>query len=481
MLKDLDLKDIAKRLYAFYPRSWSPEPTWDDAPDVAIEDQISPNLKATFEMLAAGWKSSATSTTGFYDLLTYTENQTRINTATGFWLDLCAQDFSGGTITRHLNESDDKFRRRLQIEILRPKGTRCALECGVANLTGYPAKVIEVMNPNDCGCYAPADGIVIYTTLSATTHNSLTLIVADTAGIVAGMTVSGSGITEMTAVLTVGDQTHLSVSRPVTMLRGTVIVFQELIGTSGYGVAGAYASLTTPFQLFVTATRPLGAGIPLVNGYSMSSSGYSTIANLPWGYIGSNFPPNYGTGQYCAFDEIGGDVTDEDIYQNVAESMPAGTIAWTRIIDPMPEQPNLFGGGLLDANFYLDYTALGSDQGSIHTTVSVSLIIPFLFSGGINRNQITGSIVVFQPSSTGSLTQVGSLVAKTTIPFVWTAVMSVNFGITVLAIKSSAQILQTGFISQNFVLGSSLLLPPGGLLDKTWVLDNSILDKNYGY
>ena len=77
----------------------------------------------------------------------------------------------------------------------------------------------------------------------------------------------------------------------------------------GYGVAGAYGSLSLPYQCFVTAYRPLGVGIPLVGGYG--TSGPLVYANLAW---------------------IGTHVTDADILEAIVSVLPASTTAWTRII-----------------------------------------------------------------------------------------------------------------------------------------------------
>ena len=79
-------------------------------------------------------------------------------------------------------------------------------------------------------------------------------------------------------------------------------------GGLAYAAAGAYGSLSLPFQCFVTAHRPLGTGIPLVGGYG--SSGPLAYANLGW---------------------VAVEVTDADILTTVAGLMPVGSVAWTRI------------------------------------------------------------------------------------------------------------------------------------------------------
>lgn len=406
MLKELSNKDVARRLYAAYPDGWSPEPTWDDAPSTG--DQVSPNLKAVLQMLGAGWKSSDVSSTGFYDLLTYIDKQTRLTTATGFWLDLIARDFTNGDIVRHQNELDDKFRHRLQIDIMRPKVTRCALECGLANLTGYAPTIIEPLSTEDCGAYG---------------------------------------------------------------------------SYGGYGVAGAYGSLITPFQVFVTAIRPVGEGIPTVNGYSMSHSGYSVLPGNPFGYI-SSVPPNYGTGQYASLDEIGGDVTDADIYQTVADTMSAGCTAWTQIISKAPA--SIFGGGLLDVNFYLDYTSLGADPSPANTAVSIIIALDFNFNAALNISAVRSILTLEGPQFHIALVQTARLSMTLLIDFQFQNTLSV-FGSAVTVLNFGFSILMEsinylGNVVGPFILGQSELLSPGGKLGRTFLLGQSKLGNNiYGY
>lgn len=81
-----------------------------------------------------------------------------------------------------------------------------------------------------------------------------------------------------------------------------------------YGKAGGWGSLTLPFQSFVTAYRPAGAGIAFVNGWGGA-----------WGGYGG------GAIEYASLDMISGRVTDVDIYAAIAAVLPAATVCWTRI------------------------------------------------------------------------------------------------------------------------------------------------------
>lgn len=77
----------------------------------------------------------------------------------------------------------------------------------------------------------------------------------------------------------------------------------------GYGMAGGWGSLELPFQAFVTVRRPRGQGIADLAGYGTAGPlAYSTSAL------------------------IAGQVTDADILAAIRDTLPAGTIAWTRIV-----------------------------------------------------------------------------------------------------------------------------------------------------
>lgn len=87
-------------------------------------------------------------------------------------------------------------------------------------------------------------------------------------------------------------------------------------GGSGfaYGAAGGWGSLTLPFQVFVTAYRPTGAGIASVAGWGGTCCGYGA-----------------GAIEYATLDMISGRVTDDDINGAISGVMPIATVCWTRI------------------------------------------------------------------------------------------------------------------------------------------------------
>jgi hypothetical protein len=79
-----------------------------------------------------------------------------------------------------------------------------------------------------------------------------------------------------------------------------------------YGSAGGWGNLCHPFQVFVTAFRPVANGGPVGVG---------------WGHGGYNF----GYSAYTDLEAIRGRVTDRDICRAVSDVLPVGTTAWVRI------------------------------------------------------------------------------------------------------------------------------------------------------
>jgi hypothetical protein len=87
----------------------------------------------------------------------------------------------------------------------------------------------------------------------------------------------------------------------------------------GYDVAGGWGSLLLPFQLFVTAFRPLGTGVPLVGGWG----------HIPAGPAGGGW--NTGAMEYASLAMVQSQVTDAEINSAIATTVPVAVTAWTRI------------------------------------------------------------------------------------------------------------------------------------------------------
>jgi hypothetical protein len=124
--------DIFSRIKKLLPSRWFGEDT--------------PILDSVLNSLAAGW-------IGFFNLLAYVVSQTRIGTAFDRWLDLIASDFFGYRVQRRTNESDDSFRARIILELIKDRCTRQALFQSLLEATGRPPTIFEPANPGDAGCY----------------------------------------------------------------------------------------------------------------------------------------------------------------------------------------------------------------------------------------------------------------------------------------------------------------------------------------
>jgi hypothetical protein len=123
--------------------------------------ESTPLLDTVLNSLSAGW-------VGFFNLFAYLKSQTRIATSFDDWLDLTAEDFFGWRVTRRILESDNSFRARISLELVRDRCTRAALYQCLLDSTGRPPIIFEPANPQDTGCYgttaSPGYGVAGYGT-----------------------------------------------------------------------------------------------------------------------------------------------------------------------------------------------------------------------------------------------------------------------------------------------------------------------------
>lgn len=121
-------------------------------------------------------------------------------------------------------------------------------------------------------------------------------------------------------------QTRAGISKALVDLTGQTPKIVELwnpgdtgaygtAGCQGYGHAGMYGSLQYRNQVFITAYRPSGEGIPNIGGYGNPQSGYGTS----------------GQGEYADLSDVIGAVKDRDIYASVAGIVAGGITGWTAI------------------------------------------------------------------------------------------------------------------------------------------------------
>ena len=85
----------------------------------------------------------------FYTQYSYAANQIRLKTASGSWLDILANDFFGNSLLRARNQSDASFRKKLQLNLFRERGTRKAINDILTDLTGQAPLIIEPLNIAD--------------------------------------------------------------------------------------------------------------------------------------------------------------------------------------------------------------------------------------------------------------------------------------------------------------------------------------------
>jgi hypothetical protein len=312
-----------------------------------------------------------------------------------------------------------------------------------------------------------------------------------------------------------------------------------LAGNDGEGGAGYLSSMELPFQLFIQAFRPVGQGVPNVAGLDSTMCGLAPDPE-PFGWINGLRPPDMGYGELIAEDQVSGSVTDQDIFDMVTRSIPAGVIGWTSISDYVESNPPT-SSGAYDLNFYFDSTCWAGDTLPLDTVqgnstvlkisssatlyqprfAATNVTILFSLSSKLN-NPIKGNTFVTIPFTVYGFFNVDPVMANLTVPFQVVSSFATNnplggqigvpitlyhqiattnslsgtatvlpinmkmtaisqpVGITVLNIQSSIAQPANDILGQ-FILGSGLLGFPGGLLGISWQLGASKLGTDYGY
>lgn len=131
-----DRPSIQSRLRSLLPKGWFPD--------------AAPNLDAILASLATTWSWIAA-------LICAVRSQSRLETASGLWLDFAARDYLGTALARKIGESDTAFRQRISDSILLRTTTRLALTTGISRLTGYTVRVFEPARCADTGAYGATD------------------------------------------------------------------------------------------------------------------------------------------------------------------------------------------------------------------------------------------------------------------------------------------------------------------------------------
>ena len=114
--------------------------------------------------------------------------------------------------------------------------------------------------------------------------------------------------------------TRLALNQALRVLTGRApVIFEPArttdtggysLGGVGYGAGGGWGNLTLPFQFFVTAYRPGGGGIPELGGYSAG-----------------------GVPVYGSLNMEAQQIADIIIQAAIPPLLPAGTVAWMRILN----------------------------------------------------------------------------------------------------------------------------------------------------
>jgi hypothetical protein len=87
-------------------------------------------------------------------------------------------------------------------------------------------------------------------------------------------------------------------------------------GGLGYGIAGGWGNLDLPFQVFVTAFRPISNGIALLPGWGATAAGYCA-----------------GSTSYATLEMFQAQVSDDDVRNATLAVLPTAVTAWMRIMD----------------------------------------------------------------------------------------------------------------------------------------------------
>jgi hypothetical protein len=132
-----DQPDILSRLKQVLPLRWFPDDT--------------PVLDTLLNGIAWAWA-------WIHDLLQYVVLQSRISTAENSWLDLISSDYFGLGLRRSVGENDSAYRLRIQLELIRERGTRRAVIASLVDLTARLPVVFEPANTFDTGGYGDKIG-----------------------------------------------------------------------------------------------------------------------------------------------------------------------------------------------------------------------------------------------------------------------------------------------------------------------------------
>ena len=136
-MADVTPNGFALRIRALLPSGWFP------APPATGQVEAAPVLNAVLQGFGnlSAW---------VWALLAGTNDQTRLASMSGAFLDMFAADFFGTTLTRAAGEGDDALRTRIEEALFPSLGTRPDVVNVLADELGMAGRVIEPRSATDC-------------------------------------------------------------------------------------------------------------------------------------------------------------------------------------------------------------------------------------------------------------------------------------------------------------------------------------------
>ena len=107
-----------------------------------------------------------------------------------------------------------------------------------------------------------------------------------------------------------------------------MLAWDDGTGTKG---KGAFGSLLLPFQFFITVFRPLGRGIANLGGWGSLASPFASGGLGGWSTRSSASASSQGAVALVGGSMVPPTVSDQQLYDTVAQNTPNGSVAWTRL------------------------------------------------------------------------------------------------------------------------------------------------------
>jgi hypothetical protein len=221
--------------------------------------------------LAAVLQAPALMFSVIYGMSVFAKAQQRVASASGAFLDLAAQDFFGNTLPRLQYEFDPAYAARIRHSLTAPRGTYNGMVSMLQQLTGNSPTILQPNSVGQTGGWA-----------------------------------------------TQGDPDA----------GGGAFAFYDEAGTGG---AGLWGSMALQCQVFITIEAPLTGYYSFANQGGMSTEA-APAAGGGYGFATQSMPEaGGGSLAFVDPDSVPGSITDAIIYQQIAEWMPVGYVAWTQI------------------------------------------------------------------------------------------------------------------------------------------------------